>query len=88
MRDNVTPLIEALRDIHTTTTDGRTLFEKLAKSKDLLYKDHDMLSEFDRAVRFFVLNRITFSGVVDSGGYSQAAYEKTFSRVHLLTELK
>ena len=38
-----------------------------------------MLSEFDRAVRFFVLNRITFSGVVDSGGYSQAAYEKRFT---------
>ena len=77
--DNVTPLIAELRDIYITTTDGRTLFNKLAKSKDLLNKDHDMLSEFDRAVRFFVLNRITFSGVVDSGGYSQAAYEKRFT---------
>ena len=28
---------------------------------------------------FFVLNRITFSGVVDSGGYSQSAYEKRFT---------
>ena len=79
VQDNVTPLIEALRDIHTTTTDGRTLFNNLAKAKDLLNKDHDLLPEFDRAVRFFVLNRITFSGVVDSGGYSQAAYEKRFT---------
>ena len=79
VRDNVTPLIETLRDIHTTTTDGRALFKRLAKSKDLLCQDKDMLSEFDRAVRFFVLNRITFSGVVDSGGYSQAAYEKRFT---------
>ena len=79
VRDNATPLIEALRDIHTTTTDGRTLFQKLAKSKDLLCQNQEMLSEFDRAVRFFVLNRITFSGVVDSGGYSQAAYEKRFT---------
>ena len=79
VRDNVTPLIEALRDIHTTTTDGRALFKRLAKSKDLLCEDKEMLSEFDRAVRFFVLNRITFSGVVDSGGYSQAAYEKRFT---------
>lgn len=38
-----------------------------------------MLCEFQRAVRFFVLNRITFSGVVDSGGYSQPAYEKRFT---------
>lgn len=38
-----------------------------------------MLCEFERAVRFFVLNRITFSGVVDSGGYSQSAYEKRFT---------
>ena len=30
-------------------------------------------------MRFFVLNRITFSGVVDSGGYSQSAYEKRFT---------
>ena len=79
VRDDVTTLIEVLRDIHTTTTDGRTLFQRLTKSKDLLCQDQDMLSEFDRAVRFFVLNRITFSGVVDSGGYSQAAYEKRFT---------
>ena len=77
--DNVAPLIEALRKIHITTKNGRTLFQELAKSKDLLCQDREMLSEFDRAVRFFVLNRITFSGVVDSGGYSQAAYEKRFT---------
>ena len=79
VRDDATPLIEALRDIHTTTADGRALFQELAKSKDLLCQNQEMLSEFDRAVRFFVLNRITFSGVVDSGGYSQAAYEKRFT---------
>lgn len=79
VRDDAIPLIEALRAIHTSTTDGRTLFKDLAKSKDLLYQDQDLLSEFDRAVRFFILNRITFSGVVDSGGYSQAAYEKRFT---------
>ena len=79
VRDDAIPLIEVLRTIHTSTTDGRTLFKNLAKSKDLLYQDQDLLSEFDRAVRFFILNRITFSGVVDSGGYSQAAYEKRFT---------
>ncbi len=34
---------------------------------------------FERAVRFFILNRITFSGLVDSGGYSQESYEKRFT---------
>ena len=79
VRDNIADVVKELRKTHTTTTDGRALFEKLAKSKDLLCQEQDMLSEFERAVRFFVLNRITFSGVVDSGGYSQAAYEKRFT---------
>ena len=78
-RDNVSNLVDELTKIHTTTKDGRALFEELTKDKDLLYNDKGMLSEFERAVRFFVLNRITFSGVVDSGGYSQSAYEKRWT---------
>ena len=79
VRDNGTSVVEALRNTHITTTDGRALFEKLAQSKDTLCQNQTLLSEFERAVRFFVLNRITFSGIVDSGGYSQAAYEKRFT---------
>lgn len=78
-RDNVSDLVDELTRIHTTTKDGRALFEELTKDRDLLCNNKDMLSEFERAVRFFVLNRITFSGVVDSGGYSQGAYEKRFT---------
>ncbi|AKB44721.1 Cytosine-specific DNA methyltransferase [Methanosarcina vacuolata Z-761] len=36
-------------------------------------------SEFERAIRFFILNRITFSGLIDSGGYSQESYDKRFT---------
>ncbi len=79
-RDNVSDLVDELTKIHKTTKDGRALFEVLTQDKDLLCHNKDMLSEFERAVRFFVLNRITFSGVVDSGGYSQGAYEKRFTR--------
>ncbi len=79
VRDNVTELVDEITKIHSKTKDGRTLFKELTKDKDLLCKDKDMLSEFDRAVRFFILNRITFSGVVDSGGYSQSAYQKRFT---------
>ena len=79
IRDNVNELVGELRKIHTTTRDGRALFERLTKDRDVLCHDKSILTEFERAVRFFVLNRITFSGVVDSGGYSQAAYEKRFT---------
>ena len=78
-RDNVPDLVEALTKTHATTTDGRALFEELTEKRDLLCENKDMLPEFERAVRFFILNRITFSGTVDSGGYSQEAYEKRFT---------
>ena len=78
-RDNVAELVEALVDIKANYNNGRVLFEKLTESKDLLSENRNLLSEFERAVRFFVLNRITFSGIVDSGGYSQAAYQKRFT---------
>ena len=46
---------------------------------ELLSASIASLNEFERAVRFFVLNRITFSGVVESGGYSQLAFESRFT---------
>ncbi len=54
-------------------TDGRKLFEILRKQKV------EDLSELERAARFFVLNRITFSGTVEAGGYSQKAFESRFT---------
>ena len=79
VRDNTPDLVATLRKTHTTTTDGRALFEELTLAKDQLNQHRNALCEFQRAVRFFVLNRITFSGIVDSGGYSQSAYEKRFT---------
>jgi DNA adenine methylase len=46
---------------------------------ELLNINTSSLTEFERAVRFFILNRITFSGVVESGGYSQLAFESRFT---------
>ena len=79
VRDNGSNLVEVLTETYTTTVDGRALFEELTQVKDQLNQNRALLCEFQRAVRFFVLNRITFSGVVDSGGYSQSAYEKRFT---------
>lgn len=66
-------LIDEIERTRQTHTNGRELYEKL------LARRGENLSDFQRAVDFFVLNRITFSGVVDCGGYSQKAYESRFT---------
>lgn len=59
--------------IKSERRNGQELFD------ELLGTNTDSLTEFERAVRFFVLNRITFSGVVESGGYSRHAFESRFT---------
>lgn len=59
--------------IKSKRTNGQELFN------ELLNLTIENLSEFERAVRFFILNRITFSGVVESGGYSQLAFLGRFT---------
>jgi DNA adenine methylase len=71
LRDNPDELIKEVKKIKETYRDGRKLYNEFATKNDG--------DEFERAVRFFVLNRITFSGTVDSGGYSQQAFEKRFT---------
>ena len=55
-------LVNEIQSIKNNFKNGRELYESL------LARRNENLSEFQRAVDFFVLNRITFSGVVDSGG--------------------
>jgi DNA adenine methylase len=71
LRDNPDELIKEIRKIKETYKDGRELYD------ELITKNNG--NDFERAVRFFVLNRITFSGTVDSDGYSQQAFEKRFT---------
>jgi DNA adenine methylase len=59
--------------IKSERTNGQELFNELVNINS------ENLSGFERAVRFFVLNRITFSGVVESGGYSQLAFVGRFT---------
>ncbi|MBW4622710.1 MAG: DNA adenine methylase [Cyanosarcina radialis HA8281-LM2] len=71
-RDEIELLVDRITEIKQKYLDGRELFNYFTR--------HDLkLSEFERAVRFFILNRITFSGTVDSGGYSQQAFERRFT---------
>lgn len=71
-KTEIDALADQVEQIKQKYTDGKELFRYFTR-EDLI------LSEFDRAVRFFVLNRITFSGTVDSGGYSQQAFERRFT---------
>lgn len=66
-------LAEAAAKIKDGCNHGQKLFN------DLRENFHADISEFDRAVRFFVLNRISFSGTVDSGGYSELAFRTRFT---------
>ncbi|MCZ2121157.1 MAG: DNA adenine methylase [Anaerolineales bacterium] len=76
-------LAQTVLKIKQKTSDGRGLFN------DLINADVSKLTELERATRFFILNRITFSGVVESGGYSQQAYEGRFteSSIQRVSEL-
>ncbi len=71
LRDNPNELITEIEKIKESYQNGRKLYDEFVNRSNG--------DEFERAVRFFVLNRITFSGTVDSGGYSQQAFEKRFT---------
>ena len=72
-QENINALTEAVWKIKRERKDGRELFTVLATQST------EHLSTLERAVRFFVLNRITFSGTVEAGGYSQKAFETRFT---------
>ena len=72
-RDRNGELAAKVRCLKDACDDGRALWR-------FLHTEGNMSTELERAARFFILNRITFSGVVDSGGYSQSAFEHRFTQ--------
>ena len=73
VQDDVESFAQELHRVRDTETEGRELFERLRKV------DKETLTDFERAVRFFILNRITFSGTIEAGGYSQGAFTGRFT---------
>ncbi|BAU40314.1 DNA adenine methylase [Leptolyngbya sp. O-77] len=71
-RDQNEALVKKVSWLRSSFPTGRELYT-------FLLDERNSSTDFDRAVRFFVMNRITFSGVMDSGGYSQQAYERRFT---------
>ncbi|MBH8562785.1 DNA adenine methylase [Nostoc sp. CENA67] len=72
-QSDIAQLVKEIRQIKLNYTNGKILFTELTTV------DVNTLTDLERAVRFFVLNRITFSGTVESGGYSQEAFKKRFT---------
>lgn len=66
-------LISGILKLKNSFAEGKELY------KFILSRRNDELDELTRGIDFFILNRITFSGVVDSGGYSQKSYESRFT---------
>ncbi|MEA5575354.1 DNA adenine methylase [Anabaena sp. UHCC 0451] len=76
-------LVAEVRYIKETYKNGQLLFSYLSRV------DVNTLSYLERAVRFFVLNRISFSGTIESGGFSLEAFHKrfTYSSIERLEKL-
>ncbi|WP_413172778.1 DNA adenine methylase [Anabaena azotica] len=72
-QSDLSKLVSEVRHIKENYKDGRLLFSELTSV------DVNTLSDLERAVRFFVLNRITFSGTVESGGFSLEAFHQRFT---------
>lgn len=66
-------LAQEVARVKKEKTNGQELFNELVRV------EIGSLTELERAVRFFILNRITFSGVVEAGGYSQQAFVGRFT---------
>lgn len=54
-------------------TEGRELWDRYHNA------DTDELTRIGKAVRYFILNRISFSGAVDCAGYSENSFQKRFT---------
>lgn len=71
VRDNPEALLAHIATLKATYPNGRKLYEHL--------RSDDEKTPFELAVRFFIMNRITFSGVMDAGGYSEKSFEGRFT---------
>jgi len=82
-QENLYDLVERIKEIKKNFDNGQELY-------DSLNDQTDENGKFEKAVRFFILNRITFSGTVDAGGYTKRSFEKRFtdSSIKRLSRIK
>lgn len=73
VQQNPRDLINQIQYWHDNAKDGKELFS-------YLLDNIDSFDSLKKAATFFVLNRITFSGTTESGGFSNAAFNKRFTK--------
>lgn len=79
-KDNLAALVKSFRKVYTNSHNGHDLHSLCKK----MFSDSRALStNIDKAAGFFILNRISFSGLTLSGGYSRAAFETRFCDQHI-----
>jgi DNA adenine methylase len=71
LKENPDMLIQKISEIKEQYSDSKEFNEMM--------HNWVMDNDFDKAVRFFIINRSSFSGLSDSGGFSQQAFEKRFT---------
>jgi DNA adenine methylase len=71
-RDDINGLLKTINEFKTKFKNGRELYK-------FLFKKKDTFTEVQKAARFFILNRITFSGLAESGGYAPNAFKERFT---------
>jgi DNA adenine methylase len=71
-KENNNLLVSNLRKTKNRHNNGELLYSKVQSDKHIK-------NDIKRAVRFFILNRITFSGLSESGGYSDESFKKRFT---------
>jgi DNA adenine methylase len=65
-------LIELIKGYRVRFEDGKDLHK-------YLLANIDKFNDLEKAAAFFAINRITFSGTSESGGFSRSAFEKRFT---------
>ena len=73
LKEHPTDLVNSLLEIKGNSKNGKELY------KNYKYTNTENIGKFEKAVRFFILNRISYSGLTEYGGYSQLSYEKRFT---------
>lgn len=77
VKEDIDELCLRLINICDSYKDGKKLYAEVMERRD------SNLTILDRGIDFFILNRITFSGIADSGGYSEESFQKRFTHTSI-----
>lgn len=82
MRDSPDELIKKVKTLRDSLTTQEQYYEQVHSK--------EFKTDIEKAMRFFIINRSSFSGLSDSGGFSKQAFEKRFtlSSIDRLDDLK